>query len=335
MSEFLKMTNDLRTSMKYAEQVSKSGLYKMPPVIISCAITGGLHGAEINPNLPEDKDSQVQSAYDAYNAGASLVHIHARDPKNLCAMTTNVEDYMELNARIREKCPDIIINNTCMGGRMIDDATKQASPMLLTSIGAKPEVSSVDLACESTYMPMRARKAPLTGRDQDCLSKINYFLTQGEAVQVVEEMQNNGIKPELEVFSIDDIAKYIVPLIKKGILKDQPYWVQVIFGGNGTMTSVENLVHATQLMPENSLMSVIGIGAAQTAMITLAMLMGHHVRVGMEDSPLYGPGELAKSNAQLVERVVRIAKELGRPVATPAQAREMMGLGAPREYTFK
>lgn len=334
MNELLKMSNDLRQSMKYAEQVARSGLSKMPPLIISCAITGGLHGAEINPNLPEDKEAQIQSTYDAYNAGAALVHIHARDPKNLSAMTTDVNDYRELNARVREKCPDIIINNTCMGGRMYVDETKQASPMLLTAIEALPEVSSVDLACASTYMPMRARKAPLTGRDQDTISKINYMLTQGEAVEVVETMQAHGIKPELEVFSPDDIVNYIIPLIKKGVLKDQPYWVQVIFGGNGTVTNVENMVRTTQMMPENSLFSVIGIGAAQTAMITLGMLMGHHVRVGMEDSPVYAPGELAKSNAQLVERVVRIARELGRPIATPAQAREMMGLGDPRSYSF-
>lgn len=332
MSKILSMTNELRNSVKYAEHIARNGLSKMPPVIISCAITGGLHGAEINPNLPEDKDSQVQQTYDAYNAGASLVHIHARNPENLAAMTTNVEDYKELNARIREKCPDIIINNTCMGGRWLNDDTKQASPMLLTALDALPEVSSIDLACASTYMPMRARKAPLTGRDQDTISKINYFLTQGESVQVVNEMQDRGIKPELEVFSPDDIMNYIVPMIKKGILKDQPYWVQVIFGGNGTLTSIDNLLRTTQLMPENSLFSVIGIGAAQTAMITAAMIMGHHVRVGMEDSPLYGPGQLAESNAQLVERVVRIAKEIGRPVATPEQAREMMGLGSPREY---
>lgn len=334
MSEFLQMTNDLRSNMKYAEHVARYGLSKMPPLIISCAITGGLHGAELNPNLPEEKQAQIQQSYDAYNAGAALVHIHARDPKNLSAMTTSVEDYKELNARIREKCPELIINNTCMGGRMISDETKQASPMLLVSLDALPEVSSVDLACASSYMPTRARKAPLTGRDQDGISKINYLMTQGEAIQVVEEMQTRGIKPELEVFSPDDIMNYIVPLIKKGVLKDESYWVQVIFGGNGTMTSIENMLHATQMMPENSLFSVIGIGAAQTAMITLAMLMGHHVRVGLEDNFVYAPGDLAKSNAQMVERVVRIAKELGRAVATPAQAREMMGLGAPRAYTF-
>ncbi|MEG1987793.1 MAG: 3-keto-5-aminohexanoate cleavage protein [Oscillibacter sp.] len=334
MSEFLKMNNDLRNTMNYAAHVSRYGLTKMPPLIISCAITGGLHGAEMNPNLPEDKASQVQQAYDAYNAGAALVHIHARDPKNLAAMTTSAEDYKELNARVREKCPDIIVNNTCMGGRMIMDDTKQASPMLLTALDALPEVSSIDLACASSYMPTRARKAPLTGRDQDGISKINYMLTQGEAIQTVDEMQKRGIKPELEVFFPDDIVNYIVPLIKSGVIKDAPYWVQVIFGGNGTTTSIENLLHTTQMMPENSLFSVIGVGAAQTAMITAAMIMGHHVRVGMEDNFVYGPGELAKSNAQLVERVVRIARELGRPIATPAQAREMMGLGAPRAYNY-
>lgn len=334
MMESLKLTNELRNTLNYAEHVSRNGLSKMPPLIISCAITGGLHGAEMNPALPEEKGAQIQSAYDAYNAGAALVHIHVRDPQNLSVNTPHVEDYKEVNARVREKCPELIINNTCMGGRMILDETKQAGPMLLTSLDALPEVSSIDLTCASSYMPTRARRAPLTGRDQDGLAKINYLMTQGEAIQVVEEMQQRGIKPELEVFSPDDIMGYILPMIKNGILADQPYWIQALFGGNGTYASVESMMHATQCMPENSLFSVIGVGACQTAMITLAMIMGHHVRVGLEDNFFYEPRVLAQSNAQMVERVVRIAKELGRPVATPAQAREMMGLGAPRAYTF-
>ena len=119
MNELLKITKEYRDSIGYATRVARSGLTKMPPVILSCAITGGLHGAEVNPNLPESKEAQIQSACDAYNAGASIIHIHARDPKNLMAMTTNVEDYKELNARIRERCPDLIVNNTCLGGRAI------------------------------------------------------------------------------------------------------------------------------------------------------------------------------------------------------------------------
>lgn len=336
MNELLKITNEYRDAVGYASKVARSGLSKMPPLIITCAITGGLHGAELNPNLPETKDAQVQSAYDAYNAGASIVHIHARDPKNLAAMSNDVNDFKEINARIREKCPDLIINNTCLGGRLIAETDKGMviTPNLLSSLDALPELSSIDLTCGSTYMPVKARKAPLTGRDQDGLLKMNYFLTMGEAPMVATEMTKRGIKPELEVYSEYDVLQYVLPMAQKGLFGDDPLWVQMLFGGNGTFPNVESMVNATRILPKNSLFSVIGVGAAQNAMITLAMIMGHHVRVGMEDNPVYGPGELAKSNAQLVERVVRIAKELGRPIATPAQAREMLGLGAPRPYTF-
>ncbi len=208
------------------------------------------------------------------------------------------------------------------------------SPNLLSSLDALPEISSVDLTCGSTYMPLRARKAPLSGRDEDCITKLNYIMTMGDAPMVVDEMQKRGIKPELEVYSEYDIFQYILPMMKRGIFTEEPLWVQMLFGGNGTFPTVESMLNATNVLPKNSLFSVIGIGAAQNAMITLAMIMGHHVRVGMEDNPMFAPGEIAKSNAQLVERAVRIANELGRPVATPAQAREMLGLGAPRAYTY-
>ena len=153
MNELLKITNEYRDAVGYASKVARSGLSKMPPLIITCAITGGLHGAELNPNLPETKDAQVQSAYDAYNAGASIVHIHARDPKNLAAMSNDVNDFKEINARIREKCPDLIINNTCLGGRLIAETDKGMviTPNLLSSLDALPELSSIDLTCGSTY----------------------------------------------------------------------------------------------------------------------------------------------------------------------------------------
>ena len=132
------------------------------------------------------------------------------------------------------------------------------------------------------------------------------------------------------MFSLNDV-KYIGTLLKEDAI-EEPYWFQMLFGGSGVYPCAEMMMLAAKLLPEKSLFSVIGVGACQSAMITLAIALGHHVRVGLEDNLFYGPHDLAKSNAQFVERVVRIAKELGRPIATPAQAREMMGLGAPRSY---
>lgn len=336
MDELMKITNEYRDQMTYAEKVARNGLSKMPPIILTCAITGAMQGAEANPALPETIDAQVQSATEAYNAGASIVHIHTRDPKNLSAMTKGPEEFKEVNARIREKCPDLIINNTCLGGRLVMETENGmvVTPNLLTSLDALPEISSIDLTCGSTYMPLKARPAPLTGRDQDTLLKFNYLMTMGDAPMVAKEMVKRGIKPELEVFNPQDLMLYVYPLIKQGILGNEPHWVQMLFGGNGFFPNVQSMELAAAQLPKNSLFSVIGVGACQTAMITLAMIMGHHVRVGLEDNYFYAPGQLAKSNAQMVERAVRIAQELGRPIATPTQAREMLGLGAPRPYTY-
>ena len=112
------LVGDVRDSVRYIEKMSRGGLSKLPPLIITCAITGGLHGKEANPNLPEAPEEQVREAYDAYNAGASMVHIHRRNPENPMQMSWKWEEFAEINTMVRAKCPDLIINNTCLGGRM-------------------------------------------------------------------------------------------------------------------------------------------------------------------------------------------------------------------------
>lgn len=326
------LLGDYRETMDYVNRISRKGLSDFPPLIITCAITGGLHGKEANMNLPETPEEQVQQTYDAYNAGASMVHIHRRQPENLSLMSNKAEEFIEINAMIREKCPDIIINNTCLGGRLISEETWTAGDQLLASIPAKPEVASLDISNFTVNLKQPARKPPLTGRDEDSIWRFNYMLTQDDGVKAVTAMVENGIKPEFEMFDVGDV-KYLNSFIKKGLVKG-PYWIQMLFNGNGTLPTADMMLAATRALPKESLFSVIGIGAAQFPIITLAMILGHHVRVGLEDNVYYAPGEPAISNAQMVERVVRIAKELGRPIATPAQAREMMGLGSPRQYAL-
>ena len=307
------LLGDYRETMDYVKKVERYGLTKFPPLIISCAITGGMHGKESNPNLPEEPEEQAQQSYDAYNAGASMIHIHARDP-------------------VREKCPDVIINNTCVGGRRFDEEKNVMLPNLLYSLEAEPEVGSVDITCYSMIRNMKDRKEPLRSPREAFKWNYNYVCTQNDAVRTTKLMKEKGIKPEFEVFGINDL-KYVDTMMKENSIS-APYWFQMLFGGSGVYPCAEVMMTVTKLLPAESLFSVIGVGACQSAMIALAIALGHHVRVGLEDNLFYGPHDLAKSNAQFVERVVRIAKELGRPIATPAQAREMMGLGAPRSYTY-
>lgn len=280
--------------------------------------------------MPEAPEEQVREAYDAYNAGASMVHIHRRNPENPMQMSWKWEEFAEINTMVRAKCPDLIINNTCLGGRMLNEETGTIGDRMLASIPAKPEVASLDIHCFCEDMPMKARKAPLFGRDEDAILKFHYSISPDTAKYVAQLMDEQGIKPEFEMFDIADV-KYLNRLAKDGTAKT-PYWVSMLFNGNGTIPTPDMMLAATRALPDNSLLNVIGIGAAQFPMLAMAMILGHHVRVGLEDNVFYAPRELAQGNGQMVERVVRLARELGRPIATPEQARKMMGLGAPRAY---
>ena len=304
---------EVRNAVHRAEMMYKHGLYDFPPAILSCAITGGMHTKKANPNLPETIDEQVQQVVDAYNAGAVLVHIHTRDVNDNTKMSMDPNTNMEINARIREKCPDIIVNNTFVGARMFFK-DQPAAPLWQVSAPARPEVASLDI-CRLTY-------------DADFV----FAQTWPDAVENLKLLDEYGCKPEIELFDLGDI-KLLNQMIKNDKIRG-PYWVQMITGGTGVAPVIESIQYAEHMLPENSLLSILGVGSGQTPLAAAALVMGHHVRTGMEDNVYYAKGKLAESNAQLVERIVRMANDIGRPLATPAQAREMMGLGAPRAYTF-
>ena len=179
-------------------------------------------------------------------------------------------------------------------------------------------------------MKLGRRKPPLTGRDEDVLSEFSYSITPSEVENTIKLMKEYGVKPEYEAFDIGDLV-YLHQLIRAGLVEG-PHWVQMVFHELTNFATSDYLMAAIRCTPRNSMMSVIGAGPCQFAVITMAMIQGCHVRVGMEDNIYIERGKLAESNAQLVEKAVRIAKELGRPIATPGQAREMRGLGAPRDY---
>jgi 3-keto-5-aminohexanoate cleavage enzyme len=322
---------DVNDTKKYLKMLQKGGLSEFPPLIVSCAITGGNQGKESNPNLPEAPDEQVQQTLDAYNAGAALVHVHGRgpDPESMGDNTSDTNVFRELNYRIREKCPDLIINNTAICGRWWSEEGGLGG-LLNVSLEALPEAASIDITNYSVWLAKKKRPAPLTGRDEDIFGELSYAISHRDVEYSIEQMKSRCIKPEFEMFSLQDVH-FLNSLVKKGLV-EPPYWVQMIFSPIFNHPLPEVLRATMNLLPEKSILSCITTGAAQFPFITLAMIMGCHVRVGMEDNFYIARGELAQSNAQLVEKIVRIAKELGRPIATPAQAREMLGLGAPRKY---
>ena len=298
----------------------------MPPLIICVACNGGIQGKEYNINLPETADEIADSVYGAYEAGASMVHIHARDPENLanCARTTEV--WLEVNRKVRERCPDIVINNTT-GGDL--DMTMEER---LSCLDARPEVASLNLVPDMSKFKMKARKAPLPHPhpevEYDGCLPFSYKLVNHFA----SEINKRGIKAELETYHSGG-TWVMRDLIQNGLI-EKPYWIQTVMGyQTSSFPTVENVIGLLREFPEGSLWLCSGIGQFQLPMTTLSILMGGHVRVGMEDNIYYRRGEKLKSNAQAVQRVVRIAHELNREIATPQQARKMIGISnTPSSY---
>lgn len=303
----------------YMERVRRG----MPPVIICCACNGGMQGKEYNPSIPETADEIAESVHAAWNAGAAMVHVHARDPENLPAGAKTVDTWAEVNAKIRERCPDIIINNTTGGSPGMTDAER------LASLDVRPEMASLNLVPDMSRFKLKAREAPLphprAAVEYDGCWPISYGLVTWYAT----EMKARGVKPELETYHPGG-AWVIHDLIEKGLV-EKPYWVQTVMGyQTSSYATVDNVLQIVRELPADTLWLCAGVGPFQLPMTTLATLLGGHVRVGLEDNVYYRRGELAQSNAQLVDRAVRIAHELNREVATPAQARAMLGLAARR-----
>ena len=216
-----------------------------------------------------------------------------------------------------------------MGGRRLHP-TQGEGPLLLASLPAKPEVASMDLTQLRYKRTAKARKPPLFGRDQDEVATSSYGIRADEALEALQTYDKYEVKPEYELFGPDDIKLCNAVLAQyKG---PAPHWTSMLFGGNGTFPSIDLMIQSASLLHPESVFNIIGIGAAQIQMITAGIILGYHCRVGLEDNVYYKKGVLAKSNAQMVERAVSIATSIGRTIATPTQAREMLGLGAPRKY---
>ncbi len=289
------------------------------PLIVTVAINGGVQGKESNSALPETPSEIADSAYDAYNAGASVIHIHGRDPECLYKCTDDWRVYYEINKLVREKCPDIIINNTT-GGDM--NITMEARYRCLD---AKPELASLNMGPEMVKFSMPPRQAPLPHPHDGIYYDSCTPYTYGILAKLATVMKEKGIKPEMEVYHP---GQYWVSqeLIKQGLI-EPPYLFQFVMGyQTSSFPTPQNLIDLVRDMPNGSVFSTIGIGKYQWAMTTMGIILGGNVRVGLEDNLYMKRGQRIKNNAEAVEKIVRIARELGREIATPAQAREMLGV---------
>lgn len=300
----------------------------MPPLILCVACNGGIQGKEANEHIPETPDEIADSVAEAYEAGASMVHVHARDPEDAtrCARTT--ETWLEVVAGIRERCPEIVINTTTGGGPGMTMEER------LSSVFAGPEVASLNLAPDMSKFRMKERRAPLANprpaiEIDECIG-----YTYGQIHRFAAEMKQRGIKPELEMYHSG--CAWVVRYLIENNLLEKPYWIQTVMGyQTGSFPTVDRVLDLLRDLPEDSLWLCSAIGPYQLPLTTMATLMGGHVRVGLEDNVYYARGRKATSNAELVSRAVRIAQEMNREVATPAQTRSMLGLRSePTTYDY-
>ena len=299
---------------------------RMPPLVITVAVNGGIHGKESHPALPELPEEIACQAQGAYEAGASVVHIHGRDLSNVTNCTSDAAVYREINALVREKCPEIIINNTTGGGPTVTDEAR------IACLDALPEMATLNLGPDMERFVLAARQPPLLHPRDAIEVDLCMPFTYGFIDSLAAAMQEKGIKPELEVYQP---GQYWVSrgLAASGLISE-PYCHQFVLGvQTGSYPTPWSVLSLLQELPAGSLFTVAATGKHQWPLVTFALILGGNVRVGLEDNLYERRGRKLRGNAEAVEKVVRLAGELGRPIATPAQARQMWGLSAtPSSY---
>lgn len=290
-------------------------------LIITVAPTGGMAPKEASPHLPTQPDEIAASVTASAKAGAAIAALHARRPDHLA--TCNPDIYRAINEKVRAGS-DIIINNSTGGGSTGDMVIERPDGICENNFDErlKGTMAGAEMCTMDAF----------TAVDTVVPGKELLVLTTPARCEVLAQaMQAKGIKPEWEVFSPAHIINDAVRLIQKGYDKP-PYFFNFVLGANrnfqGAMPYSHDILESMiKLLPPGSIWNISAIGTAQLAGTTQAMLWGGHVRVGLEDNLYYAKGEKA-TNEQLVARTVRIATELQLDIATPAEARAMLGLKA-------
>ena len=308
----------------------------MSKVIITCAVTGSIHTPTMSPHLPITPDEIAADGVAAVEAGASILHLHARDPSD-GRPTPDPDVFMAFLPRIKQQS-DAVINITTGGGLGMSLDERLAAPRR-----ASPEMTSLNMGSMNFGIyPMLNRyksfkhdweKAHLEGtRDfifRNTFKDIEYIMKDlGEG---------HGVRFEFECYDIGHLYN-LAHFVDRGLVKP-PLFVQTIFGILGGIgADHENLMHmrriANKLFGDDYRWSILAAGRHQMSFVTMGAMMGGNIRVGLEDSLFIGKGELAPSNAAQVAKVRRIVEELSLEVATPAEAREMLGLKGGDQVNF-
>jgi uncharacterized protein (DUF849 family) len=297
------------------------------PVIITCAVTGSIHTPSMSPHLPVTPNEIADAALAAADAGAAIVHLHARNPDDGRPDQTP-EAFMRFLPRIKSGC-DVVVNITTGGA-----PTMPVEERLQPALKLAPEVASLNLGSMNfglyemldRYSDFRhAWERPYLAQSDDRVFR-NTFR---DIAHILQSCSANGTRFEFECYDIGHL--YTAAHFRDRGLVKGPLFIQSVFGIRGGIGAhAEDVLHmkrtADRLFGDDYFWSVLGTGRSQMFTGVQSAVMGGNVRVGLEDSLWIGPGKLAHSNAQQVQKMRRILEELGLSVATPAQAREMLQL---------
>lgn len=269
----------------------------MQPVMITAAMVGAEVTREQQPYLPITPAEIIASAVECYEAGASIIHIHVRDTAGNATQDAGL--FREVVEGIRARCP--VITQVSTGGAVWMSAEER-----LQSIECEPDMATLTTGTVNF------------GNDV-------FMNNRGLVETFARRLRERSIVPEVEVFDTGMIDEAL-RLRGMGLISDPLHFDFVMGVPGGIGPDPAHLVHMVRSLPPGSSWSVAGMGRHQLTLATIALAMGGNVRVGFEDNIYYRKGQLARSNAELVARVARIATELDRPVATPDQAREILQL---------
>jgi len=288
-------------------------------VILTIAPTGGMADKTVTPHLPTQPEEIAADVARCYAAGAAVVAVHARRPDD--GATCDPETYRRINDLIRERC-DIVINNSTGGGISGDMITALPDGRQEISFAEriKGTMAGAEMCTFDPHIQCMHRD------DLELLLDTSW----SRCIELAEAMKARGIKPEWELMSLSDL-NWVSELIAMGY-DEPPYYFNIVLGTNKLMSGAtpytpRNLQRFVEDLPRDSMFCVSAIGPAQLPAAVHSLILGGQARVGLEDNIYYARGRLA-TNVELVERMVRILAELNLEPATPAEARELLGLSS-------
>jgi len=305
-------------------------------VIITCAVTGSIHTPTMSPYLPLTPDEVAKQAIEAAEAGAAILHLHARDPKD-GRPTPDPAVFMQFLPRIKQAC-DAVINITTGGGHNMTVEERLAAPMK-----ASPEMCSLNMGSMNfgLYPMLNRYKEFKYDWEPKYLEMTRDFIfknTFKDIERILKDLgEGHGTRFEFECYDVGHLYTLAHFLDRK--LVKPPLFVQTIFGILGGIgADPDNLSHmkriADKLFGDQFYWSILAAGRHQLPLITMGAIMGGNVRVGLEDSLYIGKGKLAQSNAEQVRRIRLILENLSLEIATAKEAREMLSLKGGDRVTF-